>query len=351
MGSFNINGFYSHLPIEYGDEIGVIVCVQVKDPHINLAVEPTVNLYPIMAPVYGKYGDSFTIYDIDKDSYTAELFKQHTGFSIRQFIDSNARNGNVSVSTPDNHNRIDDIPNYQKIISHLIADEYDTQSIISEDKLSEMDSSAREQYESIIKHFENLNRNRLETTYCPIYEHKHMLEALIESGKKMHIHEDFRGNIVDISKDYDDVTKFISIIKNEKSNLFTSSVFDVDDELNIFDCNTAFMHFNRYLKNENNSFDLYRLVFDANTAFMRFNRHIRQDLKNENNSFVLYRLAENIDYVRLKPEFIDAVYLDTGLNHMGGVYQVCRYGYQEYCLENFMNLHNAMNNILEKKQH
>ena len=317
MGSFNINGFYSHLPIEYGDEIGVVVCAQVKTSHINLALEPTVNLYPIMAPIYGKYGDSFTIDDIDKDSYTAELFKQHTGFSIREFIDSNARNGNVSVSTPDNHNRFDDIPNYQKIISHLIAEEYD--SGIYED----MDSSGREQYESIIKHFENLNKNRLETTYCPIYEHKHVLEALIESGKKMHIYRDYSGDMVDISKDYDDVTKFISIIKNEKTNLFTSNVFDVDDEINIFDANKAFMH---------------------------FNRHMRQDLKNENNSFVLYRLAENIDYVRLKPEFIDAVCLDTGLNHMGGIYQVCRYGYQEYCLEDFMNLNKVMNKILEWKR-
>ena len=324
MGSFNINGFYSHLPIEYGDEIGVVVCAQVKDSHINLALEPSVNLYPIMAPVYGKYGDSFTIDDIDKDSYTAELFKQHTGFSIRQFIDSNARNGNVSVSTPDNYNKFDDIPNYQKIISHLIADEYDTQSIISEEKLAKMDSSGREQYESIIRYFENLNKNRLETTYCPIYEHKRVLEALIESGKKMHRYRDYSGDIVDISKDYDDVTKFISMIKNEKTNLFTSNVFDVDDEINIFDANKAFIH---------------------------FSRHMREDLKNENNSFVLYRLAENIDYVRLKPEFIDAVYLDTGLNHMGGIYQVCRYGYQEYCVEDFMNLHKVMNNILEKKQH
>lgn len=323
MGSFNINGFYSHLPIEYGDEIGVIVCAQVKTSHINLALDPTVNLYPIMAPIYGKYGDSFTIDDIDKDSYTAELFEQHTGFSIRQFIDSNARNGNVSVSTPDNHNKFDDIPNYQKIISHLIADEYDTQSIISEEKLAEMNSSGREQYESIIRYFENLNKNRLETTYCPIYEHKHVLEALIESGKKMHTYKDFKGDVVDISKDYDDVTKFISIIKNEKTNLFTSSVFDVDDELDIFDADWAFVH---------------------------FNRHIREYLKNENNSFVLYRLAENIDYVRLKPEFIDAVCLDAGLNHMGGIYQVCRYGYQEYCLEDFTNLNKAMNNILEEKR-
>ena len=324
MGSFNINGFYSHLPIEYGDEIGVIVCAQVKTSHINLALDPTVNLYPIMAPVYGKYGDSFTIDDIDKDSYTAELFKQHTGFSIRQFIDSNARNGNVSVSTPDNHNKFDDILNYQKIISHLIADEYDTQSIISEEELAKMDSSGREQYESIIRYFENLNKNRLETTYCPIYEHKHVLEALIESGKKMHTYKDFKGDVVDISKDYDDVTKFMSIIKSEKTNLFTSSVFDVDDELD---------------------------TFDADWAFVHFNRHIREYLKNENNSFVLYRLAESIDYVRLKPEFIDAVCLDAGLNHMGGIYQVCRYGYQEYCLEDFTNLNKAMNNILEKKQH
>lgn len=323
MGSFNVNGFYSHLPIEYGDEIGVIVCAQVKTSHINLALDPTVNLYPIMAPIYGKYGDSFTIDDIDKDSYTAELFEQHTGFSIRQFIDSNARNGNVSVSTPDNHNKFDDIPNYQKIISHLIADEYDTQSIISEEKLAEMDSSGREQYESIIRYFENLNKNRLETTYCPIYEHKRVLEALIESGKKMHTYKDFKGDVVDISKDYDDVTKFISIIKSEKTNLFTSSVFDVDDELDIVDADMAFVH---------------------------FNRHIREYLKNENNSFVLYRLAENIDYVRLKPEFIDAVCLDAGLNHMGGIYQVCRYGYQEYCLEDFTNLNKAMNNILEEKR-
>ena len=322
MGSFNINGFYSHLPIEYGDEIGVIVCAQVKTSHINLALDPTVNLYPIMAPVYGKYGDSFTIDDIDKDSYTAELFKQHTGFSIRQFIDSNARNVNVSVSTPDNYNKFDDIPNYQKIISHLIADEYDTRSIISEEKLAKMDSSGREQYESIIRYFENLNKNRLETTYCPIYEHKRVLEALIESGKKMHTYKDFKGDVVDISKDYDDVTQFISIIKSEKTNLFTSSVFDVDDELDIVDADWAFVH---------------------------FNRHIREYLKNENNSFVLYRLAENINYVRLKPEFIDAVCLDAGLNHMGGIYQVCRYGYQEYCLEDFMNLHKAMNNILEEK--
>ena len=316
MGSFNINGFYSHLPIEYGDEIGVIVCAQVKTSHINLALEPSVNLYPIMAPVYGKYGDSFTIDCIDEDSYTAELFKQHTGFSIRQFIDSNARNSNVSVSTPDNYNKFDDIPNYQKIISHLIAEEYD--SGIYED----MDSSEREQYEKIIRYFENLNKNRLETTYCPIYEHKRVLEALIESGKKMHRYRDYSGDMVDISKDYDDVTKFISMIKNEKTNLFTSNVFDVDDELNIFDVDRAFMH---------------------------FNRHMREDLKNENNSFVLYRLAENIDYVRLKPEFIDAICLDTGLNHMGGIYQVCRYGYQEYCLEDFTNLNKAMNNILEGK--
>lgn len=323
MGSFNVNGFYSHLPIEYGDEIGVVVCAQVKDSHINLALEPTVNLYPIMAPIYGKYGDSFTIDDIVKYSYTAELFKQHTGFSIRHFIDSNTRNGNVSVSTPDNHNKFDDIPNYQKIISHLIADEYDTRSIISEEKLAKMDSSGRERYEKIIRYFVNLNKNRLETTYCPIYEHKRVLEALIESGKKMHTYRDYRGDMVDISKDYDDVTKFISIIKNEKTNLFTSSVFDVDDELNIFDANMSFMH---------------------------FNRHIREELKNENNSFVLYRLAENIDYVKLKPEFIDAVCLDTGLNHMGGIYQVCRYGYQEYCLEDFTNLNKVMNNILEGKR-
>ena len=317
MGSFNVNGFYSHLPIEYGDEIGVVVCAQVKDSHINLAIEPTVNLYPIMATVYGKYGDSFTIDDIDKDSYTAELFKQHTGFSIRHFIDSNARNGNVSVSTPDNYNKFDDIPNYQKIISHLIAEEYD--SGIYED----MDSSGREQYKKIIRYFENLNKNRLETTYCPIYEHKRVLEALIESGKKMHRYRDYSGDMVDISKDYDDVSKFISMIKNEKTNLFTSNVFDVDDEINIFDANKAFIH---------------------------FSRHMREDLKNENNSFVLYRLAENIDYVRLKPEFIDAVCLDTGLNHMGGIYQVCRYGYQEYCLEDFMNLNKVMNKILEGKR-
>ena len=100
-------------------------------------------------------------------------------------------------------------------------------------------------------------------------------------------------------------------------------VFDVDDELD---------------------------TFDADWAFVHFNRHIREYLKNENNSFVLYRLAENIDYVRLKPEFIDAVCLDAGLNHMGGIYQVCRYGYQEYCLEDFTNLNKAMNNILEGKR-
>ena len=82
MGSFNVNGFYSHLPIEYGDEIGVVVCAQVKDSHINLALEPTVNLYPIMAPIYGKYGDSFTIDDIDRDSYTAKLFEQFCRITI-----------------------------------------------------------------------------------------------------------------------------------------------------------------------------------------------------------------------------------------------------------------------------
>ena len=26
MGSFNINGFYSHLPIKYGDEIEIYRC-------------------------------------------------------------------------------------------------------------------------------------------------------------------------------------------------------------------------------------------------------------------------------------------------------------------------------------
>ena len=52
----------------------------------------------------------------------------------------------------------------------------------------------------------------------------------------------------------------------------------------------------------------------------------------------------------MKSKFIDAVCLDASLNHMGGIYQVCKYGYQEYCLEDFMNLHKVMNNILEVKR-
>lgn len=323
MGSFNINGFHSHLPIQCGDEIGLIVCAQVKTDNINLALEPVVNLYPIMAPVYGKYGDSFIMDNVDRNSYTAELFKQHTGFSIEEFIDANARNGNVSVSTPDNHNQFDDIPGYQKIISCLITEPYEKPFSMTKEKLSEMEPSVREQYESIIKHFDDLDKERYNITYCPIYEHKRVLEVLIEAGKKLHNYKNWEGKIVDFSKDYDDVVKCISLIKNEKTNLFTRYLIDVDDELSELNADLVFTHFNQ--------------------------THIMDYFKAQNNSFVLYRIADNIDYERLKPEFMDAIYLDSGLDHMGGIYQVCRYGYQEYCGTDFMNLHKVMNEILDEK--
>lgn len=79
MGCFNNHGFYSHLPIEHGDDIVLIPCYYLdysgKTPECLSPSTIGGTLLPLSFPLFGKYNDYGFIEDVEENFNTDALIK------------------------------------------------------------------------------------------------------------------------------------------------------------------------------------------------------------------------------------------------------------------------------------
>lgn len=76
MGCFNNHGFYSRLPIEYGDEIVLIPCYFCGDKPETLSTSVIAGLLkPLSFPLFGTYNDYGFIENVKEDFNTQALIK------------------------------------------------------------------------------------------------------------------------------------------------------------------------------------------------------------------------------------------------------------------------------------
>lgn len=96
MGCFNKMGFYSHLPITYGDDIVMFICVDntQTNERNNCPIYVDEFYAPYCLPIYGKYNDYGFIEDIIKDANT-ELLESKFGQPIEDILNliDNYENG------------------------------------------------------------------------------------------------------------------------------------------------------------------------------------------------------------------------------------------------------------------
>ena len=80
MGSFNVNGFYSHLPIEYGDEIGIVLS-NIDKPTFEVFIHAKINNKIISQLLYSTFNN------IDEATqYYNKLEKYITDFDLEGIV-------------------------------------------------------------------------------------------------------------------------------------------------------------------------------------------------------------------------------------------------------------------------
>lgn len=89
MGCFNNHGFYSHLPICYGDDIVLIPCYYQDYGGIPETLHPTTiggTLLPLSFPIFGKYNDYGFIEDVEEDFNTDALIKAFNVHDLNEML-------------------------------------------------------------------------------------------------------------------------------------------------------------------------------------------------------------------------------------------------------------------------
>ena len=90
MGCFNKTGFFSHLPITYGDEIVMFVCADSYSRSCTRGNTPIsivgTGMTPIAPPFFGEYDDYGAIENV-VDDVNHQLFTKIFGMTLEEFCD------------------------------------------------------------------------------------------------------------------------------------------------------------------------------------------------------------------------------------------------------------------------
>jgi hypothetical protein len=88
MGCFNKTGFFSHLPITYGDEIVMFVCADSYSRSCARDDTPIsivgTGMTPIAPPFFGEYDDYGAIEKVVDDA-NHQLFTKTFGMTLKEF--------------------------------------------------------------------------------------------------------------------------------------------------------------------------------------------------------------------------------------------------------------------------
>jgi len=333
MGNFNISGFYSHLPIKFGDKIGAILCA-CQPGCSNLVMNTNgLGLVPLMAPVYGRYDDCGGIDNI-VESLSTKVFKDLTGFDFQTLADKSYRNSNVTVKTPDNGNQFDDIPGYQAIIKHFIRHHHwamPKEALIKNIEEARMkdETHVAEQYQSLLDYELGQEAALSDATFMLIYEHESVLRQLVRIGE-VHMNREWFDTVYDASEDYDKLAVYADkfggsifniyemeqhIMKGLKGTLENIKMTNDAEVIEKLKAETAATFNEDYFKMES---DARKAELQLFTDWMRFSDFFCAVYKNQ-----------SLSYAELKDDILELLYLDSGLYNMHGVYCPSSYAGQD----------------------
>lgn len=356
MGCYNRSGFFSHLPLENGDEMVAFVCFGSRNKHNrfdNCPIGANSTLTPICLPIFGKYNDYGGIKDVVDDSNYV-FFQDKLQISIEWLIDFLHDKGTLTFNELE-HFEEQKKKNELELQTVCEADNIDTKKSDWEIEEEKKDAKNMTKYRSILKTlFEN---------YHGYYDWKDYYIAVTFEKKEIY------DAIVDASKKYGDFSKI------NLSSIFDNKIETIEKlkalcgKYGIKYDNKTFSLFEPCYKSEMTLSFLLSLDERNSKVADAFNKELDDILGNKNaygyyssdfssylkisqeneNGFQLFS-DFNHDWKNLKDSMIDMCYFHNAMNSIGAKYEISSYQGQDTYYDLSLAITNAMVNVIEEKK-
>ena len=291
MGCFNSVGFYSKMPIHYGDDVVLFICAGYKGVNTEFMPLYTVDrFFPIAFQITGKYNDYGGIEKVVKD-INVEYLEKNFGVSIEELINALGDASFIPLCELTNRETEDSFrdPSYE-MIARII------------------DSLPKTTYEKLNE--EKLNvpytRNNMYLTCC--MERKDVFDVFVQ-----------HNTYTEYRQEYDTVTRVIKKL-NAGVNIITN--------LDSITCCDAVYELRNKLRNNHEvctqeDKDLYSDVMEI--CSMRFENILSHRFSYE---FLAYKNDDVFDPEAWREIIFNFIDFTTALDHVGGYFCSNAYGSQ-----------------------
>lgn len=309
MGCFNKIGFHSKLPIRYGDEIVMFICI--SDGRIDDDTPCYFNdfLEPIYLPIFGTYNDYGSIENIVRNN-AIEALENALGSDIGEIIETIEENAFKPISTDkDKWCLYDDILN----------------------KLLETVPSFRmymtSEYEKNYGLCVTMEHKSVYDTMCGLY--KHLEEPQEYDFMQLKVGKFLDIAIKNINNNEKELNKLIDLKKSSEEKGIVNETINEMIENKKKLCKNIF---------EGDFFNRELSLFANETIYHNFHHHM-----------MLVNLVE-LDYKSLRDIIYNFTHFNYALSFLNGRYDVSSYGSQSVAenYEEFKKLHKCYAEIIEK---
>jgi hypothetical protein len=215
MGSFNTSGFISKLPINYGDKVVCLICIPSGKIHDFYESESL--LGPICLPIYGKYNDYGSIYDIEKNNVT-DFIEKFFGTTVENVCKG------VLICQCESSNKL------SKIISQFKESDYNKENLEYVEPLAKIYSS---KYFNVFKYGSEREHN----APVLIYEHRKIYEMMSDSdnfNEDDNFNTDYKKYIDNYSICLSKIKELIDLYPDFDFSNMLFSIFDDNDFRNMY---------------------------------------------------------------------------------------------------------------------
>jgi len=193
MGCFNKTGFFSHLPITYGDDIVLFVCANTQHERIDSTpIDVTgIGLTPIAMPFFGKYNDYGSIEDVVDDA-NHQYFTKKVGMTLEDFANLMHDHSGMSISymeeqieaikneeRSENKVHYETVEDFEKGIK-MLKNLFGFEPKKFEPRHGENDERIKKVYEQMYQYELRRYNN---TSIVIIIDHKSVYDKMVEVGK------------------------------------------------------------------------------------------------------------------------------------------------------------------------
>lgn len=356
MGCFNRSGFFSHLPLEYGDEMVAFVCCGSRNKHNrfdNCAIGVNSSLTPICLPIFGKYNDYGGIEDVVDDS-NYMFFKDKLQISIEWLVDFLHDKGTLTFNEVE---YFEEQKKKNELELQTVCEAANVDVKKSDWEIEEEKKNAKNmaKYRSVLKTlFENYHGYYDWKDYyiAVTFEKKEIYDAIVEASKrygdlsKINLSSIFDNKIETIEKlkalydkyglKYNDKT-FNLFIPFYKYNI-TLDLLDSLEKSDSKDVDILKKEIDNILGNKN--------VYGYYSS--DFSSYLKISPENED-GFQLYS-DFNHDWKNLKDSMVDMCYFHNAMNRIGAKYEISSYQGQDTYYDLSLAIINAMANVMDKKK-